>query len=89
MITIHPGEYIAEVYLTSNNLTRTALAKKLNVNPSTISRILAGKSEITPDMALRLQHVLGRSAESWMAMQTSFSLEQAKSKFDPACLKRA
>jgi addiction module HigA family antidote len=86
MITMHPGEYIVGVYLEPQNLTRTELAKKLNVNPSTISRILAAKSEVTPDMALRLQHVLGRSAESWIAMQTAFSLEQAKSKFDSSCL---
>jgi addiction module HigA family antidote len=66
MITMHPGEYIVGVYLEPQNLTRTELAKKLNVNPSTISRILAAKSEVTPDMALtRISHRPPASLAGW------------------------
>ena len=34
---------------------------------------LTGRSRVSPDMALRLSRVLGRSAESWLAMQDSHS----------------
>ncbi len=45
------------------------LAKNLGVAPSTLSRIVTGKSGVSPEMALRLSKALGRSPESWLAMQ--------------------
>ena len=45
------------------------LAYRLDVAPSTLSRILKGQSRVTPDMAPRLSKALGRSPESWLAMQ--------------------
>lgn len=77
MIVMHPGEYILEVYLEPLDITRTELASRLGVSTSTISRLLAGGAEVTPEMAIRLEHVLGRSAESWLAMQASYSLSRA------------
>lgn len=87
MIAIHPGEYISEVYLEPLEMSRTELAERLGVSTSTVSRILAGKAEVTPEMAVRLQHVLGRSAESWLAMQADFSLALAYSQVDASKLK--
>ncbi|MBX3312663.1 MAG: HigA family addiction module antidote protein [Microbacteriaceae bacterium] len=54
------------------------LALNLEVTASTISRVLKGESRVTPEMALRLSKVLGRSAESWLAMQDSYDLDLAK-----------
>ena len=36
-------------------------AKKLNVSPSIFNRLLNDKSNMTPEMALRLSGVLGQS----------------------------
>ena len=55
-----------------------ALAENLAVSPSTLNRIITGKSGISPDMALRLSKALGRSAESWLAMQDHYDLWQAR-----------
>lgn len=74
----HPGEFITEVYLEPNNLSGRELAAKLAVAASTLSRILAGTSRISPEMALRLSKALGRSAESWIALQYNHDLWQAK-----------
>ena len=57
----HPGEFIAAVYLEPNNLIRRDLAATLGVSPSTLNRILAGTSAVSPEMALRLSKALGRS----------------------------
>ena len=65
----HPGEFITEVYLEPNNLSGRELAGKLDVSASTLNRILKGTSGISPEMALRLSKALGRSPESWLAMQ--------------------
>lgn len=78
----HPGEFITEVYLEPNNLSGRELAMKLGVAPSTLSRILKGLSGISPEMALRLSKALGRSAESWLAMQYNYDLWQAKQSVD-------
>lgn len=74
----HPGEFIAAVYLEPNDISGRELAAKLRVSPSTLNRVLTGTSSVTPEMALRLSKCLGRSAESWLAMQHSFDLWQAK-----------
>jgi addiction module HigA family antidote len=54
------------------------LAKQLNIAASTLNRVLKMQSGISPEMALRLSKALGRSPESWLAMQDSYDLWQAK-----------
>jgi len=39
---------------------------------------LATLSGISPEMALRLSKALGRSPESWLSMQDSYDLWQAR-----------
>jgi len=52
------------------------------VAASTLSRILAGSSGVSPEMALRLSKSLGRSPESWLAMQYSYDLWLARKRVD-------
>ena len=78
----HPGEFIAAVYLEPNGISGRELAAKLRVSPSTLNRILTGASSVSPEMALRLSKCLGRSAESWLAMQHGYDLWQAKKNVD-------
>ena len=78
----HPGEFIAAVYLEPNGISGRELAAKLRVSPSTLNRVLTGASSVTPEMALRLSKCLGRSAESWLAMQHSYDLWEAKRNVD-------
>jgi addiction module HigA family antidote len=54
----------------------------LGVSASTVTRIINGYSGISPEMALRLSKALGRSAESWLAMQHNYDLWQAKQTTD-------
>ncbi|TNC80601.1 MAG: addiction module antidote protein, HigA family, partial [Oleiphilus sp.] len=49
-----------------------------DVASSTLNRILKGQSGITPEMALRLSKAVGRTPESWLAMQDNYDLWQAK-----------
>jgi len=74
----HPGEFITEAYLEPNNVSGRELAAKLGVAASTLNRILTGASGISPEMALRLSKALGRSPESWLAMQYNHDLWHAK-----------
>ena len=74
----HPGEFIQSVYLEPNQLSCRELASKLAVSTSTLNRILKGSSRVSPEMALRFAKALGRSPESWLAMQENYDLWQAK-----------
>lgn len=74
----HPGEFIREVYLDPFQLSARQVAAKLRVSPSTFNRVLTGESGVTPEMALRLAKTLGRSPESWLAMQYNHDLWQAR-----------
>ena len=78
----HPGEFISEVYLEPFQISGRELALKLDVAASTLSRILSGMSRVTPEMALRLSKALGRSPESWLAMQDAHDLWQARRQVD-------
>jgi addiction module HigA family antidote len=74
----HPGDFIREVYLESFGISSRQLASSLGVSPSTLSRLLKGDSGISPEMALRLSKVLGRTPESWLAMQDIYDLSVAR-----------
>jgi addiction module HigA family antidote len=78
----HPGEFIREVYLEPLEISSRAVAARLKVSPSTFTRLINGKSSITPEMALRLSKALGRSPESWLAMQSNYDLWQARKRFN-------
>ena len=80
----HPGEFITEVYLEPNGISGRELADKLDVAASTLSRILKGTSRVTPEMALRLSKAVGRSPESWLAMQDAHDLWLARQSTDLA-----
>ena len=74
----HPGEFIQEIYLQPFNISTRSVAKKLKVSPSTFNRLINGESNVSPEMALRLSKTLGRSAESWLAMQDNYDLWRAR-----------
>lgn len=74
----HPGEFIFDVYMEPFGYSCRFLAKQLDVSPSTLNRVLKGQSSVSPEMALRLSKALGRTPESWLAMQDNYDLWQAK-----------
>lgn len=78
----HPGEFITEIHLTPHNISARELASQLGVSPSTVTRVLTGSSRVSSERALRLAHVLGRSAESWLAKQDAYDLWVAREQVD-------
>ncbi len=78
----HPGEFIREVYLEPFGVSFRTVALKLNVSPSTFNRLIKGQSNVSSEMALRLSKTLGRSPESWLAMQSNYNLWIARQKIN-------
>ncbi len=79
---LHPGTFIKRVYLEPFDIGSNELARKLQVSGGLVSRLLNGKTDISPAMALKLSKVLGRSPESWLLMQDNFDLYQARQDVD-------
>ncbi len=70
----HPGEVLRE-YL--GEVSATQAASKSGVSRLTLSRILDGTSGVSADMAIRLGHALGTSAEIWARLQCAYELHRA------------
>lgn len=82
----HPGEFIKETYIDSLHISLREAAEKLDVSPSTFSRLVKGDSDISPEMALKLCKAFGRSSESWMLMQAEYDLWNARKKVNLDCV---
>lgn len=78
----HPGEFIRKVYIAPFDISVRKVAESLRVSASTLNRLLNAESSVSPEMALRLSKALGRSPESWLAMQDQYDLWHARKKVD-------
>ena len=78
----HPGLTLRDDILPALQLQVGEAAAQLGVDRTTLSKILNGRSAITPAMALRIERWLGvdhgGSAEVWLAQQAAYDLWQAR-----------
>lgn len=75
---LHPGTFIKRVYLEPFKVGSNELARNLQVSAGLVSRLLNGKTDVSPAMALKISVVLGRSPESWLLMQDNYNLCKAR-----------
>lgn len=78
----HPGEIIKEFCVEPLGLTVTRAVESLGITRKTFSMLLNGKSGISPEMALRLSTVFGRTPEGWLRLQLQYDLWKAKQNVD-------
>jgi addiction module HigA family antidote len=76
----HPGAILREDVLPELNMSVSAFSRSLGVSRQTLHAVLAERSCISPEMALRLCELLGYCAQLWVDMQTKFDLWQAEAK---------
>lgn len=79
---IHPGETLAEDYLTEYALSQRKLAELIHVPPRRVNEIVLGRRAISPDTSLRLGKLFGQSDRFWLDMQTRYDLEIARQTTD-------
>ncbi len=84
----HPGEIIREFCVEPLNLTVTEAAQALGVTRKTLSTILNGRAGISPEMAIRLSKVFGRTPEGWLRLQVQHDLWKAEQSIDVSELRR-
>lgn len=71
---IHPGEILHREFMEPLGLKSYTLAKKLNVPRTRIERLIAEKTPVTPDTALRLAKFFDNTPEFWLNMQAAHDL---------------
>ncbi len=74
----HPGRIVRSACLEPLGLSVTEGAKVLDVTRQILTKIVNGKSGISPEMAIRLSKAFGSSPETWLRMQLSYDLAQAR-----------
>lgn len=73
----HPGRHIKEE-LDFLEISTADAADALGVTRQHLNNVIAGRTSITPEMALRLEAGIGSTAETWLEMQKAFDLAQAR-----------
>ncbi len=81
----HPGAIIRES-MESLNLSINGFAKALKVSPATVQRLVTGKSSVSPEMAVRLEAVIGSTASMWLRLQSSYDLWNVRKNMDVSSL---
>jgi len=75
---LHPGQVLAEVYMSQMGLNQSTLASKCGCATRKINEIVNGKRGISPEFAIVLESTIGTSAEMWVRMQAEYDLWQAR-----------
>ena len=76
----HPGLIIKRMLIESAGYSISNAAKALGVGRVTLSKLINGRSGISPEMAVRLSIALSTSSEMWINMQGMYDLWQAEKK---------
>ncbi len=73
---MHPGGILKDE-LHELGITPTEFARQIDVPPSRVSQIIAGKRSITGDTALRFGHWFGTDPQFWLNLKVQFDLAVA------------
>lgn len=81
-IALHTGDVLMDE-LEARNIRKMIFAEKLEMKPSHFSELLHGKRNLSAATAIKLENLLGISAEYWLRIQVYYNLflERNKEKF--------
>lgn len=85
-----PGQLLEDL-LKINEWSQRTLAIILDINETTISKIISGNASVTADMALMFEAIFSVDANKFLDLQKNYDLEKAKivAKPDPNRATRA
>ena len=82
-LNLHPGEILRDE-LDARELRKIDFAKALGVTPGNLSELLKGKRHISALTAIKLEKLLGISAEYWLRVQMYYDLATEREKLKQA-----
>jgi len=83
----HPGRLVKSLCLEPLGLSVTEAARALKVSRPTLSKLLNGRINISPEMAIRISVVFSTSDKLWVDLQAGYDLWKAQQKKNKLHLK--
>ncbi len=74
---VPPGETLLEA-LEEAGLTQAELSRRAEISPKHTNRIIKGHAALTPDVALKLERVLGIPSRFWNALEANYRARLAR-----------
>ena len=74
----HPGGFVKSEIIEPLGLSVTAAAQVLGVTRATLSTLLNEHSQLSSEMALRIEKAFGVSMDTLMRMQNSYDIARAR-----------
>jgi len=84
---VHPGLLVKEC-LDDLGLSVAEAAKGLGITRQQLHNIIAGRSGVTPEMAIRFEKALGSTADTWLRMQMNYDLVQMRKRASSIVVER-
>lgn len=84
----HPGELIRSEIIDPLGLSVSKAATILNVRRATLSDLLTGKSDLSPEMALRLEKAFGPDMDHLLRMQLAYDVATTRRRSSEISVKR-
>jgi addiction module HigA family antidote len=73
----HPGELIGDT-LDELKVSIVEASRCLGITRQQLHNLIAGRSGITPEMAVRLEKAIGSTADAWLRMQSNYDLARVR-----------
>lgn len=73
----HPGRLVKSA-IEELGLSIAQAAEALGVTRAQVYRVVRGESAVSPEMALRLEVVIGSTADAWLRMQAAYDTAQVR-----------
>ncbi len=78
-VLLHPGD-VLQMELEAREIRKSDFALQMQMRPSHFSELLHGKRNISAAVAIKLENLLGISAEFWMRVQTAYDIQMERQK---------
>jgi addiction module HigA family antidote len=82
-VLLHPGD-VLQMELEAREIKKSDFALQLQMRPSHFSELLHAKRNVSASVAIRLESLLGISAEFWMRVQTSYDIKVERQRLELA-----
>lgn len=85
---LHPGQMLNDIYLEPYSISIAEMARKLGVEEERLGKVVRSEAPIDAELAIRLEAVIGGSARSWMGMQSSYDIWNARQRISLSGLEK-
>jgi addiction module HigA family antidote len=73
----HPGLLVKEC-VEELGLSVAEAARGLGITRQQLHNVIAGRSSVTPEMAIRFEKAFGSTADTWLRMQMNYDISQMR-----------